>query len=312
MEWIEPQFGQEDHWLAQPHPLLTYHKVPYLMAARGRQEECRRSLTWIKANLMTPEGDFHGAPAEDGKAAQAAFVREKCWVAMAAQISGRYDISMPAAHYLASCQGGSTGGVYNVDATGAREEAADVRATASAGAVFVATGCLCQARLAGRFLARAIQLQSEQHRFFVRMDDLGRTVNKVPRAHAAADTVVKPTRGAQLSYLAMPIIFLVRLQMATGETEWLEAAMDYYAFTDQFREEALHGDDSAAMAWAAGMLYGATRRRVYYDAAEKVCERWLDCQKNDGSWRKSKDTAAAIALTSQTAVSLFEALREAQ
>jgi len=312
VEWLRPLFGKDDEWTATSHPLLTYHKVPYLMLVRGRQEECRRALLWIKANLMTREGDFLGAPREEGREPMAAHTREKCWVAIAAHLSGRYDVSFPAARFQAGQQGGSTGGVYNVDAAGRREDTADVRATAIAGALFIVTGDLFRARLAARFLARAIQMQSEQARFFLHMDEFGRTASHFPRDQTATRVISTSSRGPQLSYLATPVVFLTRLCLATGETEWLETAMDYYAFMQQFRDEAVLGEDSAALAWAAATLYGVTRRRVYYDAAERVVDSWIERQRSDGSWRKSKDAAAAIALTAQTAMCLSESLREAQ
>ena len=312
MDWLKPLFGKEDDWSAAAHPLLTYHKVPYLMAVRGHQEECRRALIWIKANLMTREGDFLGAPREEGKPPLAAHTREKCWTAAAAHLSGRYDISFPAGRFQAAQQGRSTGGVYNVDAGGRREDTADIRATAIAGALFVLLGDLPRARLAARFLARAIEMQSELARFFLHMDEFGRAASRFPREQAATHVISTASRGPQLSYLAMPVIFLARLHLATGETEWIESAMDYYAFIQQFRDEAMLGDDSAALAWAAATLYGVTRRRLYYDAAERVVEAWVANQRPDGSWRRSKDEEAAIALTAQTAVCLFEALREAQ
>jgi hypothetical protein len=312
MEWLKPLFGKEDDWSAASHPLLTYHKVPYLMAVRGHSEDCRRALIWIKANLMTREGDLLGAPRQEGQAPVPAHTREKCWVAAAAHLTGRYDISFPAACFQAAQQGRSTGGVYNVDAAGRREETAEVRATAIAGALFTMLGDLPRARLAARFLARAIELQSEQDRFFLHMDEFGRAASRFPRELAATRVITTASRGPQLSYLAMPVVFLTRLHLATGEPEWLDAAMDYYAFTQQFREEATLGEDSAALAWAAATLYGVTRRRAYYDAAERVVESWIGRQRSDGSWRKSRDEEAAIALTAQTAVCLFECLREAQ
>lgn len=308
MAWLEPHFDTGEEWSARPLPLLTYHKLPYLMSVRGHLEECRRALSWIKANLMTADGDLRAAPA-DGKATVAQ-IREKSWVALSAQVSARYDISFAVARFLAHHQGGSTGAVYDVDADGQRETTADVRTTASAGLVFLATGRRREARAAGRFLAGAIQSQTDHDRFYVRVDSLGRAVSRLPREQTG---VVKSTRrGPELSYLAVPIVFLTRLYLATDEAEWRDTAMDYFVFTEQFLKESPDCPDSASMAWAAAALYSVTRRRVYYDSAERLVQTWIDKQRSDGSWRVSRDEAENIALTTQTALCLLESLREAQ
>jgi hypothetical protein len=119
-------------------------------------------------------------------------------------------------------------------------------------------------------------------------------------------------RKQQLSYLAGPVVFLCRLHLATGEMEWLDAAMDYFLFTDRLRDEALAGEDSATLAWAAATLYGITRRRVCYDAAEKIAQGLIQQQRADGSWPVGRDEAASLALTIQNTLCLVETLREAQ
>ena len=91
-----------------------------------------------------------------------------------------------------------------------------------------------------------------------------------------------------------------------------DAAMDYFLFTDRLREEALTGQDSATLAWAAAALYGITRRRLCYDAAEKIAQAWIQKQRPDGAWRAGRDEAAGLALTIQNALCLAETLREAQ
>jgi uncharacterized protein YyaL (SSP411 family) len=118
-----------------------------------------------------------------------------------------------------------------------------------------------------------------------------------------------------VGYLGLPAIFLARMHMASGETEWLESAMDYFAFGEQCAPEAIVAMDSSALAWAASALYGITRRRRYYDFAERLVQAWLDSQRPDGTWRSQgavKDDAATLNLTVRTATYLLESLREAQ
>ena len=314
VKWLKTRYGDDEEWSNHSQPLLTYHKLPYLFAITGNQEQCRRALTWIKANLFTDRGDFLAAPAEEGKPPARAAVREKAWVALAAQITGRFDISLPAARFLASRQGGATGGVYEAGAQGLAD-AADVRSTACAGFVFLHGGLLSEARGAGRFLVRAMELQVEEDRFYLRLDGQGRQVTSFPRAQADSRVVIKTHRRPFLSYLGTPAVFLTKFHLATGEEEWLEAAMDYWGFAERCGADGLASDDSAFLAWGAACLYSITRRRIYYDSAERVAQAWIERQKSDGTWRAhgaTRDVAATLALTAQTGLCLAEALREAQ
>ena len=131
LAWLKAQCGSEQAWMARSQPLQAYHKVPYLLAAGGGSEECRQALIWIQANLLTPEGDLLAAPPREGQpSGPVGAVREKAWIALAAQISGRFDISLPLVRILASQQGNVTGGVYDVEANGRRAETAEVRTLA--------------------------------------------------------------------------------------------------------------------------------------------------------------------------------------
>lgn len=314
VEWLRACCGG-DEWTLQGQPLVTYHKAPYLLAISGHPEDARRALGWIKANLFTRDGDYRAQPPAAGQASEPALIREKAWVTLAAHITGRFDLSMPAARFFAQQQGGTTGGVYNLGADARREESADVRTTATAGMVFLMTGRVPQARLAGRFLVRMMQPQAGHDRFFVRLTPQGKLVCKFPRARAGSHVVAASDRHPAISYLGVPAIFLARLHLATEEIEWLETAMDYFAVAEQMAPEAIVAEDSSALAWAAGMLYGLTRRRAYAEFAERLTQAWLDRQRPDGSWRAhgaARDDGATLALTAQTALCLLECHREVQ
>jgi len=313
--WLKARCGSEEAWMAQSQPLPAYHKAPYLLAVGGGPEECRQALIWIQANLLTSKGDLLAAPVREGQPpGPMATVREKAWIALAAQISGRFDISLPLVRVLASQQGSVIGGVYDMDAKGRRGETADVRTAACAGGAFLVCGLLREARMCGRFLLRAVQAQPEEGRFHLRLDSRGNVVQRIPRAGADAYAIAQTERRSKLSHLAAPAIFLTKLHLATGDPESLEAAMDYLAFAEGCCADAEANDDPTH-GWAAAALYAITRRRAYYDIAERVAQASADRQKPDGSWRlhgATRDDAATMALTTETALCLLESLREAQ
>ena len=315
LKWLSPHFGDEEAWAAGPHPLVTYHKFPYLLSVTGHAEECQRALIWVKEHLLAEDGDFSVSPDGGKEGPVRARVRGKAWVVMAAQHTGRFDISRPAADFIASQQGMATGGVYDMDPAGNRKPFADVRTTACAGLVFLSVGMLKRARAAGRFLCRAMELQAEEKAFHVRMDSQSRPVRTFPRAEASQYTVARVRGRTQLSFLGIPIVFLGKLFLATGESEWMDSAVNYFTLAEGYSKEAWAGEDSGPVGWGAATLYAITRRRLYYDACERVTQEWIRIQRPDGSWLprgKAVDEDGTIALTAEAALCLFESVREAQ
>ena len=315
LDWLGPKFESDDAWAAHPQPLVAYHKVPYLLAVTGRVEEAQRALIWIKGNLLRPDGRFNAAPVREGKPVVSACAEDVAWVGLAAQLTGGFDIARGAVRSLAEQQGNATGGVYELDDEGRRSASAGVRTTASAGLAFLSSGLLEPARNAGRFLTRASRVQFDETRFHVRLDAQGKPVRKFPAAQASSHVVARARGRTQIGHLGVPAVFLAKLHLATGETAWLEAAMDYFAFAEQYDEEAQTGEYSAPLGWGAAVLYGITRRRLYYDASDRVAQAWIERQRMDGSWRARRgaaETGSAITRTTEMALYLTESLREAQ
>lgn len=315
LAWLQGRCGTTEEWTAFPHPLYTYHKVPCLMALSGMQEHCRRALLWIREKLMLPDGDILAAPVTGEETPKHAMTFEKAWIAIAAQMTGRFDLSFAIARFLAAHQGGSTGAVYDLDPKGKTEPSAHVPVTATAGQLFLYCGMLNEARLAGRFLSKVLEMQPEGDKFYVRIYDDGKLVTKFPRADAAGYVVSANNSKTSLGNVSVPAVFLCQLHVATGESVWREAALDYYTYAEACAPDSTVLEDGASLAWAAAWLYNITRRRVYYDAAGQITQSWIDLQKPDGSWTakgKSRDDGATIALTARSALYLTETAREAQ
>ena len=307
-EWLIARL-ETGAWADSSSSLGAYRKVPYLFVTSGRVEDARRMFEWVAENRCK-----EGASVPPGSRASFC-VCEKAWVAMAAHLSGRHGIGFALADSLTSRQGQALGGVYDLDAQGRRRTVADVRATACAGLAFLACGRLPQARAAGHFLVRAVEEQTDEKRFHVCLDDRGLPVRQFPKEAAASYVIVRARRRTRMSYLGMPMIFLSRLHRATGEEDWLNAAMDYFVIAEQYSDDAWAGPDSGSLGWGTASLYGITRRRVYYDASERVAQVWVDTQKSDGSWGGNGGSGAdadKVAVTTDGALCLLGSLGEAQ
>jgi len=315
LEWLVGRLGGETGDLAA-YPLSACCKAPYLFTIGGRLEEGRRAVLWVNASLFSAEGELLAAPAsQGGPLPEPAPVGEKAWLALAAHLSGRFDTSFRLARLLADQQGAATGGVYELNGHGARAGWSDVRSTAAAGLAFLTCGLLSNARAAGRFLTRAVQCQDDERAFHVRLDTAGRPITSYSAESAAGYVVTRERGRTRVSFLGLPVILLARLHLATGEAEWLEAAMDYFAVAERFGEQACTGEESGPLCWGAAALYGITRRRVYYEAAERIAQAWVQRQKRDGRWvpRHAKFVDAdVLSLTAEAAISLMESVREAQ
>lgn len=312
--WVRSCLDHAEDGPCAAYPLTAYHKVPYLFHITGRIEDCRDLLAHIQASLLTDSGDVLMRPDHADNPARPAPVREEGWIALAAHLAGRYDISYPLAAHLRARQGVRTGGVYDVAPDRNLQNNADVRSTACAGMTYLQCGFRAEARRAGMFLSAAVEPQTEAKRFYLRLDALCRLVRKFPKDQSAAYVLGKARGRTEFSYLGMPIVFLAKLYLATGEGEWLEAAMDYFTVAENCGRAAWNGPDVGALGWGAAILYDLTRRRLFYDAAEALTQSQVNHIAANGYWkvRNGSDQGAALHHTAETAVCLLESVREAR
>jgi len=310
--WLKAHCAAEEKSPCRDYPLWAYHKVPYLFLLTGDLETCRTVLAWIVETLLLPGGDLRAGADENAGKARAG-LREMAWVTLGAHLACRYELSLPLLEELLERQGPNTGGLYERGADGRLESTADIRATACGGLVFLACGQLAQARRAGQFLVRAVQQQIGSKRFLLRMDNLGQPVRKYPQ-EASASHVLSTARGkTAFGYLGLPMVLLTRLNLATGEGEWLDAAMDYYSVAERYGKQSWVGPEVGMLAWGAAALYDRTRRRIYYDAAEAAAQALIQSLGPDGAWSmRSGNEPTTVACTAEAAVSLLEAVREAR
>lgn len=311
--WLKTRLEKEEQWAVTSLPLSVYYKVPYLFLITGHPEPCRLGLNWIRNNLLTDDGSLLCVPATEGAQTEPAAVRETAWVARTAHFSGRFDISYPVIDFLVSCQGRNTGGVYETT-RGVHAADADARSTACAGLAYLASGRIEAARRAGDFLAQTVMKQLDSTRFHVRVDAMGQPVTKFPKENAGHYVLSKARGKTDLSYLGLPMVFLSRLYLATGEQEWLDAGADYFAVGERYAKDGWSGPGAGTVGWGAATLYDLTRRRFYYDAAEAVSQTIIKRMGPDGAYaaRGKLDEAEQIRLTAEIAVCLTETVREAQ
>ena len=322
-EWVlsqrlpEGAFRSETAEDGKERRLRAYDKAPVLFCRSGHGEVAARCLHWLSQNLMVVPGCFRDDETDSVDDALLRDVEMNSWICRGAHICGRYDLSSAGGEHVASCQGKDVGGVYNRRQNGARCATHGVESAASAGSLFLFLGKTRLARRAGSFLIRALEKQPQPKKFFVRFDGEANPVTEFPEALAALYRVDSSLPGQRYGALGMPAVLLANLAQATGESDFLKGAKEYFRLAEGCAPDVLETLASANVGWAAAALYGITRQRRYYEATEKVAGTLVAAQDAEGRWWDSSvsDTveeqpqADTLSLTAEISVLLFEYLR---
>jgi len=264
--------------------LVACHKVPYLLARAGRGPETAACLDWLRDHVRQDDGSFGDPAAWDGvDEAEDRHAYMNAWLAQGAHLAGRFELSYPTAAYLASCQGRSVGGVYNAH-DGERAGTHDAGTAACAGLAFLSCGMLDRARKAGQFLVDALRAQPQPGRFCLRFDCHGRAVATPPPGREAAYVVAAGEAHQHYDCLQIAAVFLARLSVIEDDPEFLAAAKEYARFLDACAPQALSVSPTGLPGWAAAVLYRITRRRAYYEVAERAAARLIEEQHESGLW----------------------------
>jgi len=296
----------DDGGFGEGGDLKAVCKVPLVLVQTGHVEEAQRLLEWIKRGFTGDGG------------ALAASHRTACWIAMAAQQSGRFDLSLPTVAHIRRCQGYGSGAFYEME-NGRRASRLHLCGTAAGALALLACGGVGAARRAGTFLIHALEMQPRGSLFYACFDHRG-------RPHPAAsdeppdpdDVLDKSEAGQRYEILGLPEVVLARLYVATGDEKFLAAAKGYAHVAHRVEQDIWRSLAGCSSAWGEAILYRVTRRRRYLRFAERLVGHLIDHQREDGSWRPEGDeeeAAAQEAVIEATATALFtlvECLREVQ
>ena len=283
------------------------HKAVLAMVNTGRLEEVQRLLEWIKGRYREGNG------AVDAPHPVAA------WIIIGAHLSGRLDLSLPAAAHVAHCQGKGTGGIYETE-NGRRRSCHHLCSTAAGGLALLTCGRISAAWQAGAFLRRALGLQPRGNRFYACFDHRARPVADADEGDAPDPNSVlnKSQSGQQYEILGLPELFLAKLHLATGDEDFLNAAKGYAHLAHRVEQDIWRSLAGCMSAWGEAILYRLTRRRRYLRFAERLVGHLIDGQHEDGSWHpqaaegEEPTPEAVVDATATALLTLTECLREVQ
>jgi len=282
--------------------LQAHYKAPAFWAAVGDPVMAGRHRKLICDRFLRDDGDFRMADDVKG------FVRFPCttvnqyiypngWLIVGMQRSGAYDVVSKALPFILRFQHPSLGGFYYAfDPKSKRidESLLDSSSTSSAGLALLATGRQKEARRAGEFLIRLLELQPKPDTHFfscmradgsLHTDVFGSEEQSDPNGRKQKCLSAEADGHDELTWLiGKPTKFLTRLYVATGESRYLEAAKRCFSFFHRLHANAWTNYASCKTMWAGAELYRLTGESIYAETATRILNFYCRTQNEAGSW----------------------------
>ena len=301
-----------------------YYKVVWALTVAGRLREANLAASYIKSRFMLEDGDFSGGtPRSSEEWFQGRYYTYlNVWIVIGAHKLGRFDLSIPGINYMLRYRDPVTGGFCNEKPYPQGRYIEDALATSYNGLACLYLGRLEEARGAGNFLIRLLELQPEfEERFYAAMDGEGRLITDFPPEEAIHRVVEAGERQQYYYIIGYPIILLSKLYLATGEKRYLETAERYFSFTKICRGDVYASPPSGKLGWGCALLYRVTKDEEIGRAVKAVTEYLLERQEEEGCWlrfpgfKRYRDgepypLCGAIDITSEFTAWLSEILQE--
>ena len=288
--------------LLKREDIQGYYKGPYAWAAAGDMKMAGIYRRVIGERFLRGDGDFRAA--EDAKGfykfectVKNQYIYSNGWLNSGMQKLGAYDIVQKAQGFVLEFQDPTHGGFYNSFDPKTRtidKSLMDSSSTSSAGLAFLVCGQVAQARRAGDFVLRLLELQPEPEKYFFScMNPDGTVYTDVFAGEDQWDAEGRKQKclsttadgGADLTWLiGKPTKFLTRLYTATGDQRYLDGARKAFDFFHSLHENAWTNYASCKTMWAGAELFRITGEQVMTDTAIRILDFYCDTQSPEGTW----------------------------
>lgn len=245
-----------------------------------------RVLGWVDGAGDIPE------PRQDPAFFTTHYLYANTYLAIGAQVLGRFDLGRRLYGFIRSRQHEPTGGFLSQGPAFAGEACVDTVSTCISSLTALYHGDLATARRGAEFLENLFALQPELDRAFyptVALD--GELITPAPEevgeddAHRRID-IHDPEQ--EWYFLGLATVFLPHLYEATGEEGILALAERYLDYLDQACCPGAFTDFSSGKSGVgAAHLYRLTGRERYREIALAVADFILDLQLPWGCWQES-------------------------
>ena len=256
----------------------AYHKQTYSWSLAGESGAAHKLLSWMKANTLQPDGqlrDYNGD------------VYKHAWLLQGAHRLGRFDVSCRVMDFLASCQTASGGWPLF---TG--DELCRMLPTAWAGVAAVYMGRMDVAEKAAGWCVSLLEQQEDETKFYYQMTQDGHLVTLDESPSAAFIAAAKP----QQPYweVGLPQMLMCRMYMATGDETYRDRATRFFEWHSQLAEDRFTHTGSGKTSLANAVYCQVTGDDCARDAVIQFCDRLLETQLPEGSWRVGSGEASLL------------------
>lgn len=280
-DWLVAQMNP-DGSLGGATSINEYYKTVFALAVAGRNPEADRMLNYVVARFAKADGDLDGTGCEWFDQ-----FRIYChpWIAMAATVRARFDISERILRFLEGWHDEQTGGFYGTTEQRDKRREQEMMTTGIVAIAMLWAGRIEIARRTAIWMKNLWDAQPNRERglYFVWDHERG-LLTDFPVA-AATSYVVNANEVAQRYYqYGIPAAFLSSLAGATQDRAWLALAREYLHASRHCREDVYRRPQSGKLGWGAAWTYRLTRAAKDREIAEKVSDGLLATQTLEGWW----------------------------
>lgn len=279
--WCIKNIDVEGHLTERTDDLVAYHLLPYLTDNLGLKEETYRVIHFLLHSFATHDGGLRQQLTDPVSLPMSEQLPEMMsWIGIAAHRMGRFETSFAFARYLRSYYDPEQGAFTALAPYEQIESVLDLSSSTMLGLLSLQMGDLKKAKRAGNFLQRCIALQTTKDQvFYMRLEKDGQLISRFPKGQDKFYMITTASADTNLYCLAMPVIFLGKLYLATQDESYLRAAQNYFETASHFEQKT-----ESTLGWAAAVLANITKESRYINSARRTAEKILSSQNDNGSW----------------------------
>ena len=261
-----------------------YYRAPWTFTLLGESDAAHAICGWIRANLVTPQGDL-SAPA---RITNDAWAYSDGTFIVGAHMLQQYDLSyglMPALLRWQDPKSGAFGNDRLPD--GSMSDDMDIPFACGAGFACLQTGHLDEARQVAQFLQVIFDAQPDiAERFYC----FWSRSRQAPITEADPDFQLRfvvennVDRMQRWTIGGISAAFLCRLYLVDPQPQYLELARKYQAFSMAATEAQFSYPSACKSSWGAALLYQVTGEQQYLDWLGRFGQWYINAQEPDGLW----------------------------
>lgn len=298
VEWTEKNWDA----IVNEADIQGHYKALYFALSVGDMEKAAKFREIICNRFLRSDGDFRME--ENCKGFKLfpclppnRYIYPNGWIVVGLQRLGLYGFAKQGLDFMLRFQDDLTGGFFHsFDPVKKEVDKSSVccSCSSSAGLACLACGRIENAKRAGDFLLRLLELQPEPKKYFFSCmnpdgtlhTDVFRNENQWdPKGRKQKCLSAVDDGLNELTWLTgKPSKFLARLYATTGEKKYLDGAIRAFDFFHCLDKNAWKNYASCKTMWAGTELYRLTGEQRFLDTALRIADFFCESQTEEGAW----------------------------